>query len=255
VSISVTNRDDTRTGSGSFTVTRGAFGLSVTPSTVGAGLPARLDIANRYGASVVLTFRSGSTVLDTMTVNADTTTITPPLSWFETAGSTSTSLSVSIGAVASDGRTASGSMTVKETLAVSGLSPSGGTRTATDSMHYSWYLSGRTSQVSAIVEYKTSGNSWEYIGRVEGSDTWLYSGVKPPPGTVTWRVRVTNSLGYETVSAEASFTLQYVSTSYLAPYNTPTTGSIDRFSSNTFSCEMRPNGTPYVPWTIRNPVL
>jgi hypothetical protein len=139
--------------------------------------------------------------------------------------------------------------------AVIATSPKNETRTATNSMSYSWRYVGDTAQASAEVQY-WSGSSWYALGTVQGSSTTLSSSVRPPASSAAkWRVRATDQRGNVSAWSEATYTLQYVSTSFLAPYNSKTSGSINRFAANTFSVQMQANGTPYHDYSVDDPVF
>lgn len=139
--------------------------------------------------------------------------------------------------------------------AVIATSPKNETRTATNSMFYSWQYVGDTAQASAEVQY-WSGYSWYSLGTVQGSSTTLSSSVRPPASSAAkWRVRATDTRGNVSSWSEATYTLQYISTSYLAPYNSKTSGSINRFAAQTFSVQMQANGTPYTDYSVVDPVF
>ena len=139
---------------------------------------------------------------------------------------------------------------VVERLTVATSYPKNITRTATDSMLYSWTVSGSTTQTKAELYINGSKRA-----EVTGANTYIESSYRPPAGTVAWYVKVTNNLGVVSQSDTATFTIQYVSTSYLAPYNTKTSGSIDRFSAQTFAVQMQANGTPYTDYTCNDAVF
>lgn len=146
---------------------------------------------------------------------------------------------------------ASASATITQQLYATPTSPKNITRTATQPMTYTWSLSGTTTQEEALVQYRTD-STWFTLGTVSGSSTTLSSNVRPPAGTVYWRVMVKNTLGnWGPWSDEASFTLQYVSTSYLIAANSPTSGYIRRTTQNSFYVVMRANGTPERNWYIK----
>ena len=139
--------------------------------------------------------------------------------------------------------------------AVTATSPKNVTRTATNSMSYSWQYVGDTAQASAEVQY-WSGASWYSLGNVQGSSTTLSSSVRPPASSAAkWRVRVTDTRGNVSAWSEATYTLQYIATSYLKPYNSKTSGSINRFAAQTFAVQMYANGTPYHDYWVVDPVF
>lgn len=122
-------------------------------------------------------------------------------------------------------------------------------------MSYSWQYVGDTAQASAEVQYG-SYSSWFSLGTVQGSSTTLSSSVRPPASSAAkWRVRATDTRGNVSSWSEATYTLQYISTSYLAPYSSKTSGSINRFAAQTFAVQMYANGTPYTDYIIENPVF
>ena len=135
-------------------------------------------------------------------------------------------------------------------LVVTAVSPKNTTRTASSSMSYTWSVSGSTTQTKA--ELYINGTLRE---TVNGSSTSVYSSYRPPAGTVSWYVKVTNNLGVVSRSDTATFTIQYVSISYLAPYNSKTSGSINRFAAQTFTVQMQANGTPYTDYSVVDPVF
>ena len=224
--------------------------MSLTPATVGVGSDVTISFTNRAGQQIVLTFKKGSTTLYTTTASSDSIWVTPTNEWFTTAGETGTSMTVSVSASDALGRTASGSFSLKQSLTVVTVEPKNTTRTAESFMSYTWRISGNTTQVSAELYINR-----EFIRSLTGSETTAYSSYRPPAGTVSWYVRVTNNLGITTQSDTATFTIQYVSSSYLAAYNSKTSGSIDRFSAQTFSVRMQANGTPYTDYTCENAVF
>lgn len=252
MTVSVSASDQLgRTASGSFNLTQPELSIAITPATVGTGQPATISISNRSGQQIALTFKKGSIVLYSVTATSDSIQVTPTNAWFTTAGETGTQMTVSVSASDSVlGRTASGSFSLKQALTVVTVAPKNTTRTAESSMSYTWSVSGNTTQTSA--ELYINGN---LITTVSGSNTYVYSSYRPPAGTVSWYVKVTNNLGIVSQSDTATFTIQYVSTSYLAPYNSKTSGSINRFASNTFMVQMFANGTPYTDYIVENPVF
>ena len=153
-------------------------------------------------------------------------------------------------------KTSSGGVTeTTAPCAVVAQSPKNVTRTATNSMSYSWKYVGDTAQASAEVQY-WSGYSWYALGNVQGSSTTLSSSVRPPASSAAkWRVRATDTRGNVSAWSEATYALQYVSTSYLAPYNSKTSGSINRFAAQTFTVQMQANGTPYHDFLVVDPVF
>lgn len=225
------------------------LGMSLVPNTLGAGSELSISFSNRESLPVTLKFKSGSTLLYELTINADTASGTPPRTWFDTVGGTSTSMSVSVTATDAAGRTASGSFTLKQTLVATPAYPKNTTHTGVPT--FGWYLAGGTSQTKAQVYIEGLG----YF-ETTGSYTSLTPSQNPPPGTVRWAVRSYNDLGYwGPWSDYVSYTQQYSSTSYLAVYSGKTSGTLDRFTAASFSVQMRANGTPYQPWTIHNPVF
>lgn len=251
MTVSVSASDQLgRTASGSFNLTQPELSIAITPATVGAGSPITISISNRSGQQIALTFKKGSIVLYSVTATSDSIQVTPTNAWFTTAGETGTQMTVSVSASDALGRTASGSFSLKQSLTVTTSTPKNTTVTATDSMYYSWRVSGSTTQASA--ELYING---AFIRSLTGSANSVASSYRPPAGSVSWYVRVTNNLGITTQSDTATFTIQYVSTSYLAPYNTKTSGSIDRFIAQTFSVQMQANGTPYTDYTCENAVF
>lgn len=138
-----------------------------------------------------------------------------------------------------------------KTLIPSAVAPEDdSTVTAQSTLTFDWNVSGNAEQQNAFVHVDHLT-----VGEVDGSATRLSTAERLAPGAHRWWVVTEDAKGVLSSSAVIPFTLQYISTSYLSPYNTPTSGSIDRFSANRFSCEMRANGTPYVDWTLRNPVF
>ena len=226
------------------------FSMNIAPSTVGVGSSVTISFENRSGQSVSLTFKKGSTTIQTMTATSDSVSVTPTDSWFTTAGETGTSMSVSVAALDALGRTASGSFTVKKALTVVTVSPKNTARIASSSMSYSFNVSGTTTLVSTELYINN-----QLRETVTGSATQIYSSYRPPAGTVSWFVKVTNNLGVVSQSDTATFTIQYISTSYLSPYNSKTSGSINRFAASTFTVQMQANGTPYTDYSVVDPVF
>lgn len=226
------------------------LGMNIAPSTVGVGSNVTISFTNRLGQTITLTFKRGSTTLYTTTANSNSITVTPTNEWFTTAGETGTSMSVSVSASDDLGRTASGSFSLRQALTVTTTAPKNTTRTASSSMSYLWSVSGSTTQASASLYINGSLRA-----SVTGTNTYASSSYRPPAGTVSWYVEVTNTLGVTSRSDTATFTIQYVSTSYLSPDNSKTSGSIDRFSAQIFSVRMRANGTPYTDYTCTDAVF
>lgn len=100
-----------RTASTSFTVTRSGLSVGVSPSTVNLGGSVTLSFSGRYGNSVAVQFKYGSTLLDSRTATGDSLSYTPPLSWFTSTGATG-SMRVDVLATDSTGRTASANFTL-----------------------------------------------------------------------------------------------------------------------------------------------
>lgn len=84
-------------------ITYPAFSMSLAPTTITTQETTTASFEGRLGRSVALTISdySSGTTLKTATVNADSYTITPALSWFTTAGVTAMQMTVKV--LANDG--------------------------------------------------------------------------------------------------------------------------------------------------------
>lgn len=112
-----------RTASTSFTVTRSGLSVGVSPSTVNLGSGVTLSFSGRYGNSVTVQFKYGSTLLDSRTATGDSLSYTPPLSWFTSTGATG-SMRIDVLATDSTGRTASTNFTLVMPALTVSASPS-----------------------------------------------------------------------------------------------------------------------------------
>lgn len=119
----------------SFTVSYPALSIAAAPSTVNMGGNVEFDVTNRLSRSLDVTYKAGSTVLRTTTLNASAWTFTFPVQWFADAGATGSSLQVDVQIADDLGRTATVRVTMAKTpmtLALSAASVyTGGKITAT----------------------------------------------------------------------------------------------------------------------------
>lgn len=112
-----------RTATTNFTVTRSGLSVGVSPSSVNLGSSVTLSFSGRYGNSVTVQFKYGSTLLDSKTATGDSLSYAPPLSWFTTTGATG-SMRIDVLATDSTGRTASANFTLVMPALTVSASPS-----------------------------------------------------------------------------------------------------------------------------------
>lgn len=119
----------------SFTVSYPALSITAAPSTVSMGNKVEFDVTNRLSRALTVTYKSGSTVLRTTTLNASGWTYAFPVQWFADAGATGSSMQVDVQIADDLGRTATVRVTMAKTpmtLALSAASVyTGGKITAT----------------------------------------------------------------------------------------------------------------------------
>lgn len=119
----------------SFTVGYPTLSITAAPSTVNMGNTVEFDVTNRLSRALDVTYKAGSTVLRTTTLNASAWTFTFPVQWFADAGATGSSLQVDVQIADDLGRTATVRVTEAKTpmtLALSAASVyTGGKITAT----------------------------------------------------------------------------------------------------------------------------
>lgn len=99
----------------SFTVSYPALSITAAPSTVNMGSAVRFEVTNRLSRSIDVTYKAGSTVLRTTTLNASGWTYTFPVQWFADAGATGSSLQVDVQIADDLGRTATVRVTMAKT--------------------------------------------------------------------------------------------------------------------------------------------
>lgn len=84
--------------SANITVNYPSFGMGISPTAITTQDTAVATFSGRMGRSVSLTIQANNVQLSTATVNADTYTITPQMSWFSTAHVTAMSMQVRVNA-------------------------------------------------------------------------------------------------------------------------------------------------------------
>ena len=162
-----------RTASTSFTVTRSGLSVGVSPSTVNLGDSVTLSFSGRYGNSVTVQFKYGSTLLDSRNATGDSMSYTPPLSWFTTTGATG-SMRVDVLATDSTGRTASANFT----LVMPALTVSASPSTLYTGNNTAITLGNRLEQAVTLVLryqqtelYRTTMNA--YSASVTAQESWF----------------------------------------------------------------------------------
>lgn len=187
------------------------LGMSISPSTVYEGGSVTLGFSNRLGENVAVELWAGSTLLKSVTASGDTLNVSTSSSWIPTG---STSVSVSVRASDTLGRTASGSFSIRkyQASAATPQAPKSTTVDGTSAITFSWTVDeSHGAQTKAEIETSYDGATWFAADVVYGSaNTYAYAAYTFHAGTVYWRVRVTNSAGLVSPwSNPVSFTVSY----------------------------------------------
>ena len=240
----------------SFTVSYAALSAAVSPASIYVDNNGTLTITNRLNRQLTIVYKHNSTELaPAQSVSSNSVTVTPKAAWFETAGVSGSSLSVTA-AISDDlGRTATASFTA--------INPQGSTATPTSPknttvdgaapVRFAWTVSSDWgTQTKAELQHSTDGATWSSLGEVNGSGTtWSAPAVAFPSGTNYWRVRVKNSFGVlGDWSSSASFTVKYSAQSQVVPVNSPTSGVISASSAQSFAVTLEASSQVYAPFTV-----
>ena len=196
----------------SFTASYPALSVSASPTTAYVNNSVKLTFGNRSGRTLTVIFKQGSTVLASTNVSADSYTTAPPASWFDTAGVTGNSMTVTATISDSYGRTANTSFSLNKPTGGTArpVAPSGTTEDGTASIVFSWTYSGDGSQSKAELQYKESNGTWKALTSVTTAQTYTAAAWTLPVGSLQWRVRIYNSFGiWSEWSSAASFNVSY----------------------------------------------
>lgn len=198
----------------SFTVSYAALGVDATPAALFVTEKVTVAIQNRLSRTVTIQYKNGNTLLvPAVTVAADSTGVTPTVAWFETAGASGNSMTVTVQATDDLGRTASDTFTLKKPQPSTGTptEPVSVTKDGTAEITFRWSYAGDGTQTSARIQWKPQNGDWKTLKTVSGSGTsYKAPAYKFPAGSNSWRVKVTNSYGVEgSYSGAASFSVSY----------------------------------------------
>lgn len=241
----------------SITYSLPALGVGVTPSSLYTGDQISLSFSNRLSEPLTVAFTTNATPLQTITAESDQIQLTCPESWFDTAGLTADSASVTVSVSDRNARTATARFTLKRPLGskASPVAPRSARLEGSNPINFSWSVDETNgAQTEAQLQWSTDNAIWETLAAVEGSGTtWTAPRVKFPPGTIYWRVRVKNTFElWGPWSNASSFTVQYAATAQVVPVDSPTSGVINAQVARTFSVMLEASGATYEPFTIES---
>lgn len=238
----------------SFTVSYPTLSVTAAPQSVFVGNNVNLSFANRAGRTLTVVFKNGTSVLYSTNVSADTYTIAPPASWFDTAGITGNSMNVAVTVSDSVNRTANGSFTLNKPngRTATATAPSGSTVNGTEPIAFGWTSSGDGTQTKSELQWSSDQVTWTALASISGStSTWTAPAIKFPGGRIYWRVRVYSSFNiWGEWSAAKNFTVQYDAVSQVVPVNSPTSGNYNAAVSRVFSVALQASGPVYEPFRI-----
>lgn len=228
--------------------------ISMSPASAIAGNGITALTTGRYGRTLDLTLTANNATLDQFSIVTDSQAFTTQLSWFDTAGVTGNSMTVTATVTdPTDGRTAETTFTLTrpQPLSVTAVAPKSTTREGGESITFSWSVSGAYgSQDYASLEYSYDNANWYDLGYTYSEQTLTKSANFFSPGTVYWRVNVRSTYGLWSVSSSANFTVKYTASSYVVPLNSPTGGNVNAAEAITFAGTLMTEGTPFTPFTM-----
>lgn len=200
-------------GAQRFTVSYPAIVVIPSPNAIFTEQKIHLDFENRLGENISVSFKSGSTVLETTKYDGDSLDWECPELWFSKAGESRNTLSVTVQASDSMGRSsANASFTLKKRTggSVATNTPSG--QVLNDStINFTWSYSGDGELVSTLLEYSDDNAVWKTLATVDGGKTlWECPAFKFVSGSYYWRGTAINSLGATgSPSSGRSFSVRY----------------------------------------------
>lgn len=239
----------------SFGVSYPTLSLTALPKNVFAGFEAvNLTFTNRESRTLTVVFKQSNTILQSLSVSADTYSITPPASWFEKAGISSNSMSVTVAVSDSVNRTATDTFTLKKPTGrtATATTPSGSTVNGAATIAFSWSSSGDGTQKKSELQQSTDQVTWTALASIpDNASTWTAPADKFPSGRVYWRVRVYSSFDLWGEWSDAkNFTVQYDAVSQVVPVNSPTSGVYNAAADRVFSVALQASGPVYEPFQI-----
>jgi len=241
----------------SITYSLPALGVGVTPSSLYANEQITLSFQNRLSEALTVQFSTNATPLQTITAESDQITFTCPESWFDTAGVTADSTSVTVSVSDVNARTGTARFTLKRPVGskASPIAPRSARLEGSNPINFSWSVDESDgAQTEAWLEWSTDNAVWESLAHIESGDkTWTAPRVEFPAGTIYWHVKVKNTFGIVGIwSQSASFTVQYAATAQVVPVDSPTSGVINAQIDRAFSVMLETSGATYEPFTIES---
>ncbi len=207
-----------------------AMSISATPTSLPAGHKVTINTQNRSGISLHYEFAVNGKIIYSEDGDSDSYQVTTHPSWFDNAGTTGNSMSVSVTASDEYGRTASTGFTLTRPQApvVTLTSPTSGTKDGAAAINFVWTISAGSGTVTGTqMQYSIDdGINWNTLVESESSiESYQSAAGKFHPGKVSWRVRAKDSLAGWGEWKKASFTVTYTGAS--VSLTAPTSGSRD----------------------------
>lgn len=204
--------------------------ISAIPISLPGGHSVTIKAQNRSGVRLYYEFTVNGQTLYRGSSDSDTYQVTTLPSWFDNAGITGNSMSVSVAASDEYGRTASTGFTLTRPQApvVTLTSPTSGTKDGAAAINFVWTISAGSGTVTGTqMQYSIDdGINWNTLVESESSiESYQSAAGKFQPGKVSWRVRAKDSLAGWGEWRSASFTVSYTPASITL--TSPTSGQRD----------------------------
>lgn len=213
----------------------------ISPSTVIEGDRVTVNFGGREDETLDVKFAVGGTEILSTTAYSDSTTELTQSWWVEEYGGGSDSMTVTVTASDSNGRSASKTFTIRKPRAIpiSLSAPTSGTLYGDQQIVFSWtYGSGDGSISSASLHYSQDNVNWTHKS-VSGS-SYTAPVATFAAGTVYWYVDAISSYSVNSVSSTAHFNVKYNEAS--ATPIAPKSGTLDGGQAIDFSWSITKGG-------------
>lgn len=221
--------------------------LSITgidPSTVIGGEQVTINFGGREDETLDVKFTVNGNEILSGTAYSDSDTELTQSWWVSEYGSGNDSITITVTASDTNGRSASKTFTVRNPRALTPtiIAPRSGTYDGSQQIGFSWSVSGGDGNLNAShLWWSTDQVNWQKLADTGWLATsWTAPAAKFPSGTIYWQLYVESDYNVESNPVQASFTVRYneASVTLIAPKS----GTLDGGQAIDFSWSITKGG-------------